>query len=149
MTLDEMLALLPDNTSGDISAADLRTVVTELHRIASSVSAVFSYTWVDADPSPGAGKVTMDQNWSMAATKLLISETTLDGATVTFTSVDAAAAVELLIISAGGGRWRGTVSGPSVDQGGYREVPVTPLEAVDPKPANNEKVNLVVDMTTS
>ena len=30
MTLDEMLALLPDNQTGDIDAADLRTIVTEL-----------------------------------------------------------------------------------------------------------------------
>jgi hypothetical protein len=31
MTLDDLLALLPDNTSGEISPADLRTVVTELY----------------------------------------------------------------------------------------------------------------------
>jgi|SRR5262245_11597715 len=30
MTLDDLLALLPDNTVGDISAADMRTIVTEL-----------------------------------------------------------------------------------------------------------------------
>src|SRR5262245_60262982 len=30
MTLDELLALLPDNTTGEIDAADLRTIVTEL-----------------------------------------------------------------------------------------------------------------------
>lgn len=31
MTLDELLALLPDNQHGDISASDLRTIVTELY----------------------------------------------------------------------------------------------------------------------
>jgi hypothetical protein len=31
MTLDELLALLPDNTTGEISAADLRAVVTSLY----------------------------------------------------------------------------------------------------------------------
>ena len=30
MTLDEMLALLPDNTTGEIDAADLRAIVTDL-----------------------------------------------------------------------------------------------------------------------
>lgn len=30
MTLAEMLALLPDNDTGEIDAADLRTIVTEL-----------------------------------------------------------------------------------------------------------------------
>jgi hypothetical protein len=31
VTLDDLLALLPDNTSGEISPADLRTIVTELY----------------------------------------------------------------------------------------------------------------------
>ena len=31
MTLDDLLALLPDNTTGAISAADMRTIVTELY----------------------------------------------------------------------------------------------------------------------
>ena len=31
MTLDDLLALLPDNTTGQISAADMRTIVTELY----------------------------------------------------------------------------------------------------------------------
>jgi hypothetical protein len=30
LTLDELLALLPDNTTGEIAAADMRTIVTEL-----------------------------------------------------------------------------------------------------------------------
>ena len=30
MTLDELLALLPDNDTGEISAADMRTIVTDL-----------------------------------------------------------------------------------------------------------------------
>ena len=31
MTLDDLLALFPDNTTGQISAADLRTAITELY----------------------------------------------------------------------------------------------------------------------
>jgi hypothetical protein len=31
VTLDDLLALLPDNVTGDISPADLRTIVTELY----------------------------------------------------------------------------------------------------------------------
>ena len=31
MTLDDLLALLPDNSSGQISPADMRTIVTELY----------------------------------------------------------------------------------------------------------------------
>lgn len=39
MTLDEMLALLPDNTTGAISAADIRTIVTELFNYTAEVEA--------------------------------------------------------------------------------------------------------------
>jgi hypothetical protein len=39
VTLDDLLALLPDNTSGEISPADLRTVVTELYNDANPVYA--------------------------------------------------------------------------------------------------------------
>ena len=35
--LDDMLALLPDNTSGDISAADMRSIVTDLYSNAQPV----------------------------------------------------------------------------------------------------------------
>lgn len=37
--LDDMLALLPDNTSGDIGADDLRTVVTDLYNAAQPIDA--------------------------------------------------------------------------------------------------------------
>ena len=34
MTLDDLLALLPDNSTGEISAADMRTIVTDLYNAA-------------------------------------------------------------------------------------------------------------------
>lgn len=51
MTLDDLLALLPDNTSGAIDAADLRTVVTELWNKAAAA---------DALPAVYAGGLTAD-----------------------------------------------------------------------------------------
>lgn len=39
MTLAELLALLPDNTTGDIDAADLRTIVTELFNTTAALQA--------------------------------------------------------------------------------------------------------------
>lgn len=39
MTLEELLALFPDNTTGDISAADVRTAITELFNTTAAVKA--------------------------------------------------------------------------------------------------------------
>jgi hypothetical protein len=39
MTLEELLALLPDNTTGAIDASDLRAIVTELYNISGSLEA--------------------------------------------------------------------------------------------------------------
>lgn len=68
MTLDELLALLPDNTNGDITAADLRTIVSELyappmndqlnHPGPFSLVKALSYAPLPA-PGPAAGLLTM------------------------------------------------------------------------------------------
>jgi hypothetical protein len=65
MTLDDLLALLPDNTSGEISAADLRTIVTELWNYTASVQATLNGVVVNSVPalearSAKAGQVASD-----------------------------------------------------------------------------------------
>lgn len=71
MTLDELLALLPDNTIGDIGADDLRTIVTDLYTAAHGVDYVSrvhqgpftlpsSSTFVPLPaPGPVAGTITL------------------------------------------------------------------------------------------
>jgi hypothetical protein len=76
-TLDELLALLPDNTTGEIAPVDLRTIVTELWAQATTnpyvnsvsqgpftlpVAAAFT-----ALPSPGpvTGTITLDTDTTM------------------------------------------------------------------------------------
>lgn len=142
MTLDELLALLPDNTTGEISAADMRTIVIELHKLASVVGQVFSYVWVTSGGSPGAGKVTMDQPWQTLASKALISETTDDGQVLTFAGLDNALEGQLWFATQDGAKLRAKVLGPSVDQGGYREVPIQVTEMSGTPPSNNEKMSL-------
>lgn len=44
MTLEELLALLPDNDTGDIDAADLRTIVTELATATATVAGALFQT---------------------------------------------------------------------------------------------------------
>jgi hypothetical protein len=142
LTLNELLALLPDNTTGEISAADLRTIVTELYNLAATVGQVYSYSWVTNDPTPAAGKITMDQPWQMIASKMIISETTEDGEIVTFSLVDNTAAGQLWLSGAAGGKLRANVTGPSVDLGTYREIPITVTSISGAIPANNEKVSV-------
>lgn len=48
MTLDELLALLPDNNTGAIDAADLRTIVTELWNDGAKIEARVSALEVDS-----------------------------------------------------------------------------------------------------
>lgn len=51
MTLDEMLALLPDNTTGQISAADLREVVTGLFEYITAVHEIINEVVVTGLPA--------------------------------------------------------------------------------------------------
>jgi len=144
VTLDEMLALLPDNTSGEVSAADLRAIVTDLHALASTVGQVFSYLWVNT-PGPGAGKLTMPQPWDDTAVLLQASETTNDGEAVSFGLVDAGGGRVRLI--AAGGTLDADITGPSLDQGGYRDVPIVVTRLTGVPPSNNEKITVVVLVT--
>jgi hypothetical protein len=206
MTLEEMLALLPDNDVGAIDAADLRVIVTELFTIADTarttaeaasgvandaygqISAIsttadaahtaataaensaaaaqtqvsaltprvtaleakqeyigqmFTYEWSTA-ATPAVGKMTSNPQWNIAATKLLISETTADGASIFFTQVDAAPGVRINLAASNGGKITATTTGPSVDMGTYREVPVAISLVNGPAPVSNERVTVTV-----
>lgn len=142
MTLDELLALLPDNTTGDIDAEDLRTVVTGLWDRASRAAQVFSYLWVTT-PGPGAGKITGP--WTLGPGVLQVSETTDDGQILGFAILDNLAGSQVLVVGPGGvGVMHADVVGASVDQGGYRDLPVMVTEVSGAVPALNAKVTLAV-----
>lgn len=67
MTLEELLALLPDNTTGQIDAADLRTIVTELFDKTATLAAV-----VEANTTQ---IVTLGQNMDSLFTQVQDHET--------------------------------------------------------------------------
>jgi hypothetical protein len=68
-TLDELLALLPDNTTGKIDAADLRTIVTELW---DRQFVYNSYSWQYSNSAlPPTGSQVRANNASLAAATLL------------------------------------------------------------------------------
>ena len=146
MTLDEMLALLADNTTGDISAADLRDIVTGLYDKASKLISSHPYRW--ATGVPATGKLSLDQGWSMASTVLSMSETTDDGVTIGFGVLDQAASADV-VIGTDTQRLDANVTGPSVDQGTYRDIPIQVTAVSGAAPTNNAAVTLLVEVTTA
>jgi hypothetical protein len=142
-TLDDLLALLPDNDTGEITASDLRTIVTELWHQASIYGNSYLFKW-DMNPPPSAGQITMDQPWQMFATKILVSATTNDGLTLTFDLLDNSTETKFLLATKAGGKLQATATGPSVDFGSYREVPVTVTSMSGTPPSGNDNVTVTV-----
>lgn len=65
MTLDELLALLPDNSSGAISAADIRTIVTDLFNHTSAVEARVGALEVGGTDGGGDGTISVTGRWQI------------------------------------------------------------------------------------
>jgi hypothetical protein len=145
VTLDEMLALLPDNTTGEITPADMRAIVSGLYEAAHTTGNAYAYRWTD-DQSPPTGQVTMDQPWQIFATKLLISETSDDGTALPVGLLNDAAVARVWLTTAAGSRLEADVTGPAADLGDYRDVPIGVLSVVGPGPnaGNPLTVSVVV-----
>jgi hypothetical protein len=127
LTLAELLALLPDNSTGAIDADDLRTVVTELFTPAHSATSRFAFDYQTA-AAPATGRCTMTGGWTTTATELVLSETTMDGWVTPFALF--ARSLPLAFILGGvNTELRGTITGPAVDAGAYRRAPVTVTKA--------------------
>ena len=141
MTLAELLALLPDNTTGEITPADLRAVVSGLHQLATLQGTSFAFKWTD-DQSPPTGRVAMDAPWQLSATKTFVNETTDDGVILTFGLVDAAVAGKVSYRTADNSKLTANILGPSVDLGEYREIPIHVESTAGPAPSNGELVTV-------
>lgn len=148
MTLDEMLALLPDNDTGQISAADMRAIVTDLHALSSSFAQVFSYQWEFGPPAaPGTGEAVVGPAWGLTADTLYLSMTALDGHELSFGVIDVAAEVNVWVVNATGSRLVATVTGPSVDLGDYRTLPIAVGSVTGPIPDDGTPVTVALWMT--
>lgn len=143
MTLDEMLALLPDNTTGAIDASDLRDIVTDLFTAANTYAQTFGYLWAVSGTSPSPGRATVQPTWGMASTTLHLNETTDDGQTLVFTLLDNTDA-RIILSGANGGHLRAIVTGPSIDNGSSRDIPIQVTSEDGIAPINGEKVSVTV-----
>lgn len=144
MTLDDLLALLPDNNSGQIGADDLRTIVTELYNSAHRNYAVIPYQYSNS-ASPAAGKINID--WSMAATTLNVSDAGSDGSSLSFGVIDSNTTNDFNLSNADDTVLiEGVITGPSTDNGTYRTWPVTISRVLGSAPSNNTQLTLYVAM---
>ena len=142
MTLDELLALLPDNDTGDIGADDLRTVVTELYQAAHTHLILEPYQYTNS-ATPAAGKINII--WDMTATSLNVAEAASSGTQLPFEVIDSnqtnrfnlSNADDTLLI-------RGTITDVCVDNGTYRTWPVTLDEVRGSTPGNNLTLTFAV-----
>lgn len=132
LTLEQMLALLADNTSGDIGPDDLRAIVTDLYNAANKINVQQYYTYDSGVPDNG-GKCGLDA-WSLSATTLY----------ATFYSPDAFTPTQFdsALIAAGDAHISLEVTGalvfhpeePDPFVPAYWEIPVTALEVVGDEP---------------
>lgn len=141
MTLDELLALLPDNTTGEIDAADLRTIVTELWSQGADIEARVAF--IEAEGGSGGTAPSVTGVWQIAAGGTpggqQVASDTDDFSTTTslrFDSFDQSNTDMTTVLNnavsifaqqqSDAGNWaRYTVSGEPTVNGSYVEVPVT------------------------
>ena len=145
MTLDELLALLPDNTTGAIDAADLRIIVTELFAMADSYGQVFSYRFNASASNPATwGQIAVDPPWSDNTALFRISKTADDGQAVSFALIAAAPHARFVLTSADGSVLRADLAGTAIDNGDNVDIPVAVTGRTGNSPLNGEQMNLAV-----
>jgi hypothetical protein len=106
------------------------------------VPLAFRYRWSGIQTQPGAGRLSTDQGWVDTVLEVRLSETSDDGRVPDFVVYDAAP-VPITVTAFGGKVAVFDPSGPSVDQGTFRTIPVTVGHIEGTSPANNE--DLAVD----
>lgn len=145
MTLEELLELFPDNTTGEISAADMRVTVTALFSQTEAVEARVAALEAANPDGEGGGDVSVVGDYALNPTAMAtpgtMQVTTSTGSFATtawlrFADVDysntdltnALMRANAVYAQTKGdsslwGRW--TVTGTPTDASGYIEVPVT------------------------
>lgn len=146
MTLDELLDLLPDNVTGQISAADMRTIVTDLWTASNTLRVSYEYEWNAGDTSPAAnGQATLDAGWSPASVTLFVNDNDQGGRPMAFGSFPPGRDVNIAIAGDGFDA-RLSVTGPPVDVGLWHTVPVSVLSMTGVAPIATTPFTLVVEV---
>ena len=139
-TLDDLLVLLPDNDTGAIRAADLRTIVTALwNRVTAILARPYSIT---NSSGPANGKLYVVGAWG-GPSALEIHDNASDSAATPWDVIDTGALLRL-DRNDGQGSLRLTATGPPQDFGTYQSVPVAVRQTSGTAPANGALVTLYV-----
>jgi hypothetical protein len=149
MTLNQILALLPDNTTGQISAADLRSIITEIFNAAYTFTNQYSYQYTPQS-GPASGKINLN-SWDMSASVMAVSKTSNSGLSFPSVLVDSDPSYGTTKISNANKSsvMLVNMTGPSTDGGTYLTYPVTVLSVVGPIPATNAQLTVTVQMSVA
>jgi hypothetical protein len=151
MTLDEMLALLPDNNSGQIGADDLRTIVTGLYEFAAAALLV-GYKW-DRDDTPGQQQAAITPDWAMGPGTLLLSKITSGALAPSWDQIAGAvqaghyirirqnADVDVHLVA--------QITGAHVEATNWWTVPVKVVEVSGAEPANGTDMTIDIEFSWS
>lgn len=139
--LDDLLALFPDNTSGAISAADLRTAITALwDRVTTVQTRPYDIT---SSAGPANGKLFISGGW-LTPSALEIHNNASDGTATPWGAFDAAGVLLRLDRNDGQGVLRLTTTGAATSQGAYGNVPVQVDSVSGAAPGNAALVTLYI-----
>jgi hypothetical protein len=139
--LDDLLALLPDNNSGQITASDLRTITATL----------WSHTWVGEQypyvfttaATPAAGAVGATP-WTTAITAIPIWDQATDNTNLGVGRLDTAGTL-VRIRSSATVVLIAQIAGPAtVNAAGWRTLKVTGVSAIGVPPADKSKVTVTL-----
>lgn len=140
-TLDDLLALLPDNETGQITAADLRTVVSELW-VHSYLAEEFAYNYSNTIP-PSSGNIHVNV-WSTAVATIDISDTSVNSQQLATALLDNPGTLVRLRNTNPSGVMFAKVTAPATVGSGNRTLHVAGLSATGSAPTGNTKVSVTV-----
>lgn len=142
-TLEDLLELFPDNTTGAIGAADVRTAITALwERVTAVINLPYAIT---NSAGPASGKLFVSGGW-LTPTALEIHNTAGDGSGVPWDLFADAGVLLRLDRNDGQGILRAVTTAPAASQGAYGSVPVELSSVSGAAPGNGAAVTLYVFM---
>lgn len=125
---------------------EVGVVVADIEEALNTVSTntyaqVFSYKYGSSVPATGT---VYTNAWSMGATEIRINETTDDGAILSFGVLASAKTAEIRLVTTDGKILRATITGPAVDNGAYRTIPIAPIQVIGTVPGATAITNVAV-----
>lgn len=147
MNLDEMLARLPDNTTGEIGADDLRAIVSGLYEFAAA-ALVVGYKWNKAD-TPGAQQAAVTPDWALGPSSLMLAKEAASATTPSWDHIaEALLPGHYLRVRQNGTpatHFVAQITGARTDAGDWFAVPVDIVEIDGVEPVNGTDMTVDIE----